>query len=117
MGVRRVHPVGTREVKLKHAAAGAGLSVVNLGAAVGGNRRVSRCRPSCPSSSATTREGWSASRHFAQVFSKITRDHSALRALTPRFQYVVDDLSHLSDTELKRALPGYFPTLASWGLA
>ena len=61
-------------------------------------------------------KGWSAPRDFAQLLSERAREHSALRSVTPSFQYIVDDLSHLSDTELKSRALDTFPTLALWAL-
>ena len=57
--------------------------------------------------------GWSAPSDFAQLFSTSAREHGALRAITPSFKYIVDDLSRLSDAELKARAAGSFCTSPS----
>lgn len=60
--------------------------------------------------------GWSAPIDFVQLLPASAREHPVLRAVTPSFQYIVDDLSRLSDAELKARALDTFPTLALWAL-
>jgi hypothetical protein len=44
------------------------------------------------------------------------RQHELLRAVTPHFRCIVDDLSRLSDQDLMARALSAFPTLVLWAL-
>jgi predicted transposase/invertase (TIGR01784 family) len=60
--------------------------------------------------------GWNASCEFADLVSPVMRQHELLRAVTPHFRCIVDDLSRLSDQELMARALSAFPTLVLWAL-
>ena len=51
-----------------------------------------------------------------QLLSPVMGQHELLRAVTPHFRCIVDDLSRLSDQDLKARALGAFPTLVLWAL-
>jgi hypothetical protein len=59
---------------------------------------------------------WNAPSELAELLPSSAREHSALRAVTPNFRGIVDDLSRLSDAELRDRALDTFPTLALWAL-
>jgi predicted transposase/invertase (TIGR01784 family) len=60
--------------------------------------------------------GWRAPCEFADLLSPVMRQHELLRAVTPHFRCIIDDLSRLSDQDLKARALGAFPTLVLWAL-
>jgi predicted transposase/invertase (TIGR01784 family) len=61
-------------------------------------------------------KGWRAPCEFADLLSPVMGQHELLRAVTPHFRCIVDDLSRLSDQDLKARALGAFPTLVLWAL-
>jgi hypothetical protein len=60
--------------------------------------------------------GWNASCEFTDLVSPVMRQHELLRAVTPHFRCIVDDLSRLSDQDLMARALSAFPTLVLWAL-
>jgi hypothetical protein len=60
--------------------------------------------------------GWSAAREFSELLNPKVREHPSVRSVTPSFRYIIDDLSRLSDDELRARALGTFPTLVLWAL-
>jgi predicted transposase/invertase (TIGR01784 family) len=60
--------------------------------------------------------GWRGPCEFFEIVSPVIRQHELLRAVTPQFRCIVDDLSRLSDQDLKARALGAFPTLVLWAL-
>jgi hypothetical protein len=60
--------------------------------------------------------GWSAPCEFSDLVSPVMRQHELLRAVTPQFRCIVDDLSRLSDQDLMARALSAFPTLVLWAL-
>ncbi len=61
-------------------------------------------------------KGWRAPFAFSELLPDSVREHPVLRSVTPDFRCVVDDLSRLSDAELRARALGPFPTLVLWAL-
>jgi len=60
--------------------------------------------------------GWNAPREFADLFPDPVRRHETLRSVTPNFRCFIDDLSELSDEDLRARALAPFPTLVLWAL-
>jgi predicted transposase/invertase (TIGR01784 family) len=60
--------------------------------------------------------GWNAPCEFSDLLSPVVRQHDLLRAVTPHFRCIVDDLSRLSDQDLMARALSAFPTLVLWAL-
>jgi Putative transposase, YhgA-like len=60
--------------------------------------------------------GWNAPREFAAMFARSVREHPVLRSVIPDFRCFIDDLSELSDADLRARALAPFPTLVLWAL-
>jgi hypothetical protein len=61
-------------------------------------------------------KGWRGPRELVELLSESARQHAAVRRLMPNVRYIVDDLAHLSDAELRARALGAFPALVLWAL-
>lgn len=60
--------------------------------------------------------GWTAPRRFSELLDPLLKDVPELAAMTPDFEFALDDISHQTDAELQGRAMGYFPQLALWAL-
>ena len=61
-------------------------------------------------------EGWTTSTRFEDLFERELVETPELAGLVPRFRFVLDDISRLSDEALRARALGLLPTLALWVL-
>lgn len=60
--------------------------------------------------------GWTAPRRFSELLDPLVKEVPELAAMTPDFEFALDDISHKTDAELQARAMGYFPQLALWAL-
>jgi predicted transposase YdaD len=60
--------------------------------------------------------GWNASTCLEQLFEQTLLAEPRLRSCVPRFSFLLDDISHLSDEDLRARALGLLPTITLWAL-
>ena len=60
--------------------------------------------------------GWTASTRMDELFDASVSEDATIRPYLPRISFVLDDISHVTDEELKARALGLLPTLALWAL-
>jgi predicted transposase YdaD len=61
-------------------------------------------------------DGWSAAVRLEELFDEALAEELELGPLVPRLEFLLDDLSGLSDAELRRRAHGLGPALSLWAL-
>jgi hypothetical protein len=61
-------------------------------------------------------EGWTAATRLEGLFDQALAEELELGSLVPRLEFLLDDLTYLSDDDLRHRARGLLPVLALWAL-